>query len=91
MQLLFAMPLAFQNQLCLGVMFTVVRTLLEMCWQLQILADIKQESTDVKQVIHAGMLQNLQQLTYSVSELLLPNLSLMLCLSIDYFGVYIFH
>ena len=45
-----------------------------MCWHLQILADMKEESTGVKQVIHVGMLQNLQQLTYSVSELLLPNL-----------------
>ena len=31
-------------------------------------ADMKQENTDVKQEIHAGMLQHLQQSKYSVSK-----------------------
>ena len=49
----------FLNQLCLGLMCTVVIVFLEMCSHLQILADIKRENTDVKQGIDVVMLQNL--------------------------------
>ena len=67
MSLLSAMHLEFQHK-CLGLTCAVVIALMEMCWRLKMSADMKQENTGVKQEIHAGMLQNLQQLTYSVSK-----------------------